>query len=114
MEKTILLIIIGLCYIILSLYLKRRLAKNRTLGDEDCLINLTVKHGMSAYEIFHIAGKSWNQSESKIEDNFKYYLKTGDFPHYVRDFVRKSIESQDCNDDSNLHPGGKLPPSWPA
>jgi len=114
MLKTILLIIIALCYIVLRLYLRKRFVKNRTLSDEECLVSLTLKRGVSVYEIFHVAGKSWNQSESKIEDNFKYYLKSGDLPHYVRDYVRKNTESNDLNYDSSLHPGGKLPPSWLA
>jgi len=114
MLKAIFLIIIALCYVILRMYLKKRFIKTRSLSDEEYLTNLTLKRGVSAYKIFHVAGKSWNQSESKIEDNFKYYLKSGDLPHYVRDYVRKNIKSQDCNDDSNLHPGGKLPPSWLA
>jgi len=78
MLKTILLIIIALCYIVLRLYLRKRFVKNRTLSDEECLVSLTLKRSVSVYEIFHVAGKSWNQSESKIEDNFKYYLKSVD------------------------------------
>ena len=111
MINAILLIIIALCYIILRLYLKKRLVKTRTLSDEDYLVNLTLKRGMSAYEIFHIAGKPWNQPESKIEENCIYYLKSGDIPHYVRDYVRKNIESNDFDFDLILHSGGSLPPS---
>jgi hypothetical protein len=103
MINAILLIIIALCYIILRRYLKKRLVKTRTLSDEDYLVNLTLKRGMSAYEIFHIAGKPWNQPESK-----------GDIPHYVRDYVRKNIDSNDLDYDLIMHSGGKHPPSWLA
>lgn len=102
MINAILLIIIALCYIILRLYLKKRFVKTRTLSDEDYLVNLTLKRGMSAYEIFHIAGKPWNQPESKIEENFIYYLKSGDIPHYVRDYVRKNLDSNDLDYDLTL------------
>ena len=109
-----LLIFIAIVYMILRLYLRDRWNRARVLTDEEHLTGLTQARGVSTYKIFYIAGTSWNQPENKIEEDFKFYLKSGDLPHYVRDYIRKSITSKDLSADSQLNPGGKLPPSWLA
>jgi hypothetical protein len=62
----------------------------RPLSDEEFLAHLARKQNTSEYEIFFRAAKDWAALRGRVEEQFNAYLKTGQMPHYVRDYVRKA------------------------
>ena len=65
-------------------------ASRRPLSDEEYLTYLARKQNTSEYEIFFRAAKEWSALRGRVEEQFNAYLKTGQMPHYVRDYVRKA------------------------
>jgi hypothetical protein len=57
-------------------------------SDEVSLEKLAKIYGISEYVLFCVAADQWHISEKQRESAFKAYLKHGEIPHYVRDFVR--------------------------
>ena len=79
----------ALVYFELMRRLDRRWANRHPLTDEEVLSRLARDNGISEYEIFHLAADGWSVGRSRVEDHFKGYLRRGDLPHYVRDYLRR-------------------------
>jgi len=62
--------------------------KNR-LTDEERLWNHARNQKISEHEIFKRAAAGWSLDPQVADTDFKDYLKSGDLPHYVRDYLRK-------------------------
>jgi hypothetical protein len=72
-------------------------ASRRPMSDEEYIAYLARKQNTSEYGIFIRAAKHWAPGRSRAEEQFKVYLKTGQMPHYVRDYVRKARKTEASN-----------------
>ena len=109
MVHTNLFIVIGLIYVVLKIYLEKRLAPLDAVGDERELSNLAFANGKSVYEVFKTAGSTWNLPAEKSEDDFKKYLQRVAIPHYVRDYLRRQLKSDDRTYQKLIFSGGRPP-----
>ena len=66
MFNTILFIVIGLIYVVLKIYLEKRLAPLDAIGEERELSDLAFANGNSVYEVFKTAGSTWNLPAEKL------------------------------------------------
>jgi hypothetical protein len=109
MTNTILFIVIGLIYVVLKIYLEKRLAPLDAIGDERELSDVAFANGNSVYEVFKTAGSIWNLPAEKSEDDFKKYLQRGAIPHYVRDYLRRQLKPGDRTYQKLIFSGGRPP-----
>ena len=112
--KALIFIAITLVYLCIKLYLKKRAEGTSVLSDNERLTNLALARNQSVYETFHRAASTWTIPDQNVKDHFKQYVKSGDLPHYVRDFLRRESSRQDLKARARIYPGGELPPSWSA
>ena len=77
-------------YIYLLYRVEKRFHQQRTLTDEEFLAYLARVYTCSEYDLFHAAAEEWNLSGAGIDEDFKDYLKEGNMPYYVKDFIRKA------------------------
>ncbi len=82
--KVILLLILFLAVVLIRLLFPRIKIKTEI----DDLVDLARSMNCSEYDIFLKAGKKWNFSSDKIEEDFKRYLWHGDLPRYVKDYIK--------------------------
>ena len=85
----LLAILAVLAYFELMRRLDRYWANRHPLTDEERLWNHARNQGISEHEVFKRAAASWSRGPQKADADFNAYLKTGDLPHYVRDYLRK-------------------------
>lgn len=114
----VLLVLGAVAYIVLvrligRLEYKYKLAKE-PFTDQFCLERLAVMRGVGEYEIFKEASERWRVPEPKKENDFKAYLKRGEIPYYVRDFVREHRQEIEKSCDTKFPFDDGLPPSWSA
>jgi len=105
-------------YLLLSVVLDRmekQRASKKPFTDEDRIAKLAWQRGCSEFDIFSESTTNWNIPMSRVDNDFKSYVKYGRFPYYVKDYLRKHrSETEDSPPSPVIHPGGKLPPSWTA
>ena len=109
MFNTLLFIVIGLIYVVLKIYLEKRLAPFDAVGEECELSDLAFTNGNSVYEVFKTAGSTWNLPAEKCEDDFTIYLQRGAIPHYVRDYLRRQLKPGDRTYQKLIFSGGRPP-----
>jgi hypothetical protein len=109
MNDTVLFIVIGSIYVVLKIYLEKRVAQLEAGDDERELSNLAFSNGNSVYEVFKTAGSTWNIPAENSEDDFKKYLQRGVIPHYVRDYLRRQLRPGDCTYLKLIYSGGRPP-----
>lgn len=100
---------IALAYAVLKIYFEKRLAPLDAAGDERQLAEVAFASGCSVYELFNTAGSIWNFSAEKIEGDFKQYLLQGDMPPYLKEYVRRHLDTSDRTYQTLLYPGGRPP-----
>jgi hypothetical protein len=64
-------------------------ADKTPLTDEERLWNHARNQGISEHEVFRRAADGWSLDARAADTDFKAYLKSGDLPHYVRDYLRR-------------------------
>ncbi len=82
--------------------------------DEETLELLSVMRKTSCYELFGAAAEKWHIPAPRKEDDFRTYLRSGDMPHYVRDFVREHKQEIQKSCNPRFPFNDTLPPSWSA
>ncbi len=87
--NTVIIIAAFILFIIGRLLFKRI----KISSEFDALIDASRLLNCSEYEIFRKAGKEWNFSDHKTEEDFKRYLWHGEIPRYVKEFVSRILES---------------------
>ena len=85
----LLAILAVLAYFELMRRLDRYWANRTPLTDEERLWNHARNQGISEHEVFKRAAAGWSRGPQTADADFNAYLKTGDLPHYVRDYLRK-------------------------
>jgi hypothetical protein len=79
----------------LRLYLGRRAARGER-SDEERLVETALLRGMSEYELFSEAARTWGIAEHRVEEDFKRYLHRAEIPFYVRDHLKRVGTEGDC------------------
>ncbi len=89
--NTLLFLLFALIYLYLLYRIEKRFHQQQSWTDEEYLAYLARVYGCSEYDLFHAAAQEWNVSDAAgIDDDFKAYLREGNMPYYVKDFVRKA------------------------
>lgn len=73
----------------------KRLARCRSIRDDEYLSCLAMARRCSVYQVFKSAGDEWRFSQSKIDSDFAQYLREGFLPRYVIRFSRKNVTPED-------------------
>jgi hypothetical protein len=76
-------------------FLENQHSKRAFISNEEFLASLAILRKCSVYDLFVSSGGEWRFSNFKIESDFKSYLKTGYIPHYVVNYVKQHIRSED-------------------
>ena len=109
MHNTLIFIGLALAYALLKVFLEKRLAPMDADGEERRLADLAFASGCSVYELFVSAGAKWNFSPRKIEADFRRFLKQGDIPPYVRDYMQHHLHGRDRTYQQLIFSGGRPP-----
>jgi hypothetical protein len=76
-------------------YLNNRHSERAFITNDEYLNSLAIIRRCSVYDLFMFSGVDWRFSNSKIDSDFNDYLKTGHIPHYVVNYVKQNIRSED-------------------
>ena len=109
MTNPLVFIILGIVYAALKIYFEKRFAPLDATGEQRRLADLAFACGHSEYDLFVISGEGWNTALTKIDQDFKKYLKTGYMPAYVRDFLRRHPDNNDQTYQMLIYSGGRPP-----
>lgn len=109
MLNAFLFIAIALVYAIAKVYLEKRLAPLDAQGDQRQLDELAFAKGCSVYELFRSAGSIWNFSDGKIESDFRRYLRHGNIPTYVHDYLCRHRQGSEQTYHRLIFSGGRPP-----
>jgi hypothetical protein len=85
----LIVILAALLYFELMRRLDRYWANRTPLSDEERLWNHARNQGISEHEVFKRAAATWTLDPEIANSDFNAYLKEGNLPHYVRDYLRK-------------------------
>ena len=100
----------ALGYFELMRRLDRRWARRTPLADEERLAILARRRAVSEHAMFHLAAAGWTVSSARVEADFKTYLREGDLPYYVRDYLRRQpIATPSSTPDKNPPPEPPTP-----
>ncbi|MGA6927623.1 MAG: hypothetical protein WBY88_18180 [Desulfosarcina sp.] len=110
MTSMIVFICLAAVYAVMKVALEKRLAPLETLGEEGDLSDVAFSTGCSVYTLFQRAGEMWQFSRSKVENDFKSYLNTGEIPGYVRLFIKEQPANKRDRTYSKLIYSGGRPP----
>lgn len=93
--NAILLVMLVMLYFAALSYLNNRHARTAFISNDEYLSSLAMVRRCSVYDLFQCSAEEWRFSSSKIESDFRSYLKTGHIPHYVVNYVKQNIRSED-------------------
>jgi len=71
-------------------HVERRKTPKTILSEEAYLPLMARQKECSEYDIFGLACEDWRISKTRMEIDFKHYLKQGHLPYYVKDYVRRN------------------------
>jgi hypothetical protein len=94
-ENAVLLIMLVAAYFAALAYFNKAYCKNAFISNDEYLASLAMVRKCSVYDLFRCSGADWKFSNSKIENDFSAYLKTGQIPQYVVTYVRQNIRPED-------------------
>lgn len=83
--------------------LERRRNATRKPTEQEMLFFLARRTETSEFEQFMRAAEAWDISRHKVESDFNRFLFQSTLPYYVRDYLRKAVES----DPAILGPAAK-------
>jgi hypothetical protein len=87
--NTALYLLVPCVYLFFINQLMKHWSRRRGTSDEEYISIMARMGECSEYDIFMLASEVWNIPKSRIEGDFKAYLKSGCLPYYVKDYVRK-------------------------
>lgn len=88
---SIFFVMLVMAYFAALSYLENQHSKKAFITNDEFLASLAIVRKCSVYELFVRSGEEWRFSASKIENDFKSYVKTGHIPHYVINYVKQNI-----------------------
>ena len=93
--SAVFLIMLVVAYFAALAYFENAYCKKAFISNDEYLASLARVRQCSVYDLFRISGVNWRFSNSKVETDFKAYLKTGHIPHYVVNYVKQNIRPED-------------------
>jgi hypothetical protein len=93
--NAVFLVMLVVAYFAALAYLEKSYCKKAFISNDEYLASLAMVRQCSVYDLFRCSGVDWRFSNSKIETDFKAYLKTGDIPKYVVDYAKQNIQPED-------------------
>ena len=106
----IIFVCLAILYGALKIMLERHLAPLDAVGEEADLADVAFSRGWSVYTLFQQAAERWLFSGSRIDNDFKTYLNTGQIPGYVRLYLKEQpATSRDRTYSKLLFSGGRPP-----
>ena len=109
MFNAFLFIGIALVYAVLKIFLEKRLSPLDAEGDDRRLADLAFASGCSVYELFDAAGSKWEFSHNKIKNDFRRYVRRGEIPPYVHEYLRLHQQAGDRTYQRLIFSGGRPP-----
>ena len=100
---------IALAYAVLKVFLEKRLAPLDADGDDRRLADLAFASGCSVHELFLAAGSKWNFSRTKIDSDFRQFLRQAEIPLYVREHMHHHLQRDDRTYQRLIFSGGRPP-----
>jgi hypothetical protein len=76
-------------------YFENQHSKKAFISNDEFLSSLAIVRQCSVYDLFRSSGVQWRFSNTKIEFDFRSYLKTGHIPHYVVNYVKQNIQIEE-------------------
>ena len=76
-------------------YFENNYCKRAFISNDEYLSSLAMVRRCSVYDLFRCSGVDWRFSNSKIETDFNDYLKNGQIPNYVVNYVKQNIRPED-------------------
>jgi hypothetical protein len=110
--KLIMFVLAALAYILTIKFIEIKGSKKAYISDEEYLHRLARMKECSEYDIFHISGEYWHLSRGVVEEGFKNYLRQGQLPYFVRDFIRRCRLEIGGMPKAQLLFEGNLPALW--
>jgi len=92
---SIIFVMLVMAYFATLSFLENQHSKKAFISNDEFLASLAIVRHCSVYDLFVCSGGEWRFSNSKIESDFRSYLKTGHIPHYVVNYVKQNIRSED-------------------
>ena len=93
--SAVFLIMLVVAYFAALAYFENAYCKKAFISNDEYLASLARVRQCSVYDLFRLSGIEWRFSNSKIEIDFKAYLKTGRIPQYVINYVKQNIRPED-------------------
>ena len=93
--NAVFLVMLVVAYFAALVYFENVYCKKAFISNDEFLASLAIVRHCSVYDLFVCSGGEWRFSNSKIESDFRSYLKTGHIPHYVVNYVKQNIRSED-------------------
>ena len=93
--SAVFLIMLVVAYFAALAYFENAYCKKAFISNDEYLASLARVRQCSVYDLFRLSGVDWRFSNSKIETDFKAYLKTGQIPQYVINYVKQNIRPED-------------------
>ena len=110
--KLVMFVVAALVYILTIKMIEIKSARNSYISDEEYLHRLARMKECSEYDIFHVSGECWHLSRGVVEEGFKTYLRQGQLPYFVRDFIRRCRQEFGGMPRAQLLFEGNLPALW--
>jgi hypothetical protein len=90
-----LLVVLVMGYFAALAYFENNYCKRAFISNDEYLSSLAMVRRCSVYDLFRCSGVDWRFSNSKIETDFNDYLKNGQIPNYVVNYVKQNIRPED-------------------
>jgi hypothetical protein len=91
----ILFVMLIMAYFAALSYFENQYVKKAFISNDEYLATLAMVRRCSVYDLFMCSGVEWRFSNSKIEADFKAYLKTGHIPPYVVKYAKQNIRPEE-------------------
>jgi hypothetical protein len=92
---SIIFVMLVMAYFAALAFLENQHSKKAFISNDEFLASLAIVRKCSVYDLFVCSGMEWRFSNSKIEGDFKCYLNTGHIPHYVVNYVKQNIRTDE-------------------
>lgn len=93
--NAVFLVMLVVAYFAALAYFENAYCKKAFISNDEYLASLAMVRKCSVYELFRCSGVDWSFSNSKIETDFKAYLRTGHIPQYVVNYAKQNIRPED-------------------
>ena len=89
------LVMLVMLYFAALAYIEKTHCKRAFISNDEYVSSLARVRKCSVYDLFRFSGADWSFSNSKIETDFKAYLKTGHIPQYVVNYSKQNIRPEE-------------------